>query len=65
MFHKIKSVTPLQDYKLSIQFSEGITKIYDVKNLIKNNKMFKELENKELFDSIQIQIVVLNCKMMK
>lgn len=56
MFHKIKSVTPLQDYKLSIQFSEGITKIYDVKNLIKNNKMFKELENRELFDSVEVDV---------
>ena len=30
MFHKIKSVVPLPDYKLSVQFSEGATKIYDV-----------------------------------
>ena len=30
MFHKIKNVTPLQDYKLSIQFAEGITKIYNM-----------------------------------
>ena len=56
MFHKIKSATPLQDYKLSIQFSEGITKIYDVKNLIANNKMFKKLENKELFDSVEVDV---------
>ena len=31
MFHKIKNVFPLPDYRLSVQFSEGITKIYDVK----------------------------------
>ena len=36
MFHKIKNVTPLQDFKLSIQFAEGITKIYDMKKLIEN-----------------------------
>ena len=30
MFHKIKNVTPLKDFKLSIQFAEGITKIYDL-----------------------------------
>lgn len=33
MFHKIKSITPLADFKLSIQFSEGITKRYDLKQL--------------------------------
>ena len=33
MFHKIKSVSPLPDYQLSVQFAEGITKIYDVKPL--------------------------------
>ncbi len=30
MFHKVKSVSALPDYRLSVQFSEGITKIYDV-----------------------------------
>ncbi len=33
MFHKIKSVTALPDFRLSVQFSEGITKIYDIKPL--------------------------------
>lgn len=33
MFHKIKSVSPLPDYRLSVQFSEGVTKLYDVKPL--------------------------------
>ena len=40
MFHKIKNVTPLKDFKLSIKFAEGITKIYDMKKLIENNKIF-------------------------
>lgn len=43
MFHKIKYVTPLQDFKISIQFAEGITKIYDMKKLIENNKLFADL----------------------
>lgn len=30
MFHKIKNVSPLPEYKLSVQFAEGVTKIYDV-----------------------------------
>ena len=29
MFHKVKNVSALPDYKLSIQFSEGATKLYD------------------------------------
>ena len=33
MFHKINNVTALKDYKLSIQFAEGATKIYNLKNL--------------------------------
>ncbi len=33
MFHKIKDVMPLPDYRLGVRFSEGRTKIYDVKPL--------------------------------
>lgn len=28
MFHKIKFVAYVPDYKLSVQFAEGVTKIY-------------------------------------
>lgn len=42
MFHKVKNVTPLENYKLSIQFAEGITKIYNIGYLIENNKMFRD-----------------------
>ena len=28
MFHKVKAVNPLPDYRLSVQFAEGVTKIY-------------------------------------
>ncbi|MCR5031865.1 MAG: DUF2442 domain-containing protein [Lachnospiraceae bacterium] len=55
MFHKIKSVSPLQDYTLSIQFAEGITKIYDVKPLFKKWTVFRTLQTvPELFDSIVV-----------
>ena len=33
MLHKIKNVLVLSEYKLSVQFLERITKIYDVKPL--------------------------------
>ena len=56
MFHKIKNVTPLKDFKLSIQFAEGITKIYDMKKLIENNKIFAELKDINLFNSVEVDI---------
>lgn len=56
MFHKIKNVTPLQDYKLSIQFAEGITKIYNMSDLIENNKMFFKLKNEEFFYSVEVDV---------
>lgn len=49
MFHKVKNVNALPDYKLSIQFCEGITKIYDIKPLFEKLKVFtyfKEHEDK-------------------
>lgn len=57
MFHKIKSVAPLPDYKLSVQFSEGTTKIYDVKPLFKKIPMFHSLfENAEEFTGVTVDI---------
>ena len=56
MFHKIKNVTALKDYKLSVQFSEGITKIYDVSELIKTNSMFYDLKDIELFYSVEVDV---------
>lgn len=56
MFHKIKNVTPLQDFKISIQFAEGITKIYDMKKLIENNKIFADLKDINLFNSVEVDI---------
>ena len=56
MFHKIKNVTPLKDFKLSIQFADGITKIYDMKKLIENNKIFADLKDINLFNSVEVDI---------
>jgi len=56
MFHKIKNVTPLKDFKLSIQFAEGITKIYDMKKLIENNKIFADLKDINLFNLVEVDI---------
>ena len=43
MFHKIKNVSALPEYKLSVQFSEGVTKIYDIKPLFVKIPLFTEL----------------------
>ena len=44
MFHKIKNVAALPEYKLSVQFSEGITKIYDAKPLFEKIPAFASLK---------------------
>lgn len=54
MFHKIKSVIPLGDYILNVQFSEGITKSYDVKPLFDKWKPFQALKNGNLFFDVSV-----------
>lgn len=54
MFHKIKDVTALPNYKLSVQFAQGITKIYNVAPLIEKYKMFEPLKNNELFSTVEV-----------
>lgn len=55
MFHKIKYVAPLPDLKLSVQFSEGITKIYDVKPLLNKWPEFNVLvEHPGLFEDAYV-----------
>lgn len=57
MFHKIKSVTPLPDYRLNVQFSEGITKQYDVSLLFDKHPMFLPLkDHPELFSSVEVDV---------
>lgn len=57
MFHKIKTVTPLQNYQLSVQFSEGVTKIYDVRPLISKWPQFKALEETpEIFYVVKVDV---------
>lgn len=55
MFHKVKSVNPLPDYRLSVHFSEGISKIYDVKPLFDKWPVFNKLKTSAgLFDSVSV-----------
>lgn len=54
MFHKVKTVNALPDYELSVQFAEGITKIYDVKPLFEKWPAFKPLKSSDLFNKVSI-----------
>ena len=57
MFHKVKSVVPMADYVLSVQFSEGITKHYDLKPLFEKYPMFLPLKEQEgLYASARVDI---------
>ncbi|MBO4815493.1 MAG: DUF2442 domain-containing protein [Clostridia bacterium] len=55
-FHTIKSVTPLKDMILEVVFNNGICKKYDMKNLINKYKVFKNLENDELFNKARVDM---------
>ena len=55
MFHKVKSVNALPDFVLSVQFSEGITKTYDVKMLFERWPAFEKLKAEfGYFDKVQV-----------
>ena len=57
MFHKIKNVFALPEYKLSVQFSEGVTKIYDVKPLFEKIPAFSSLKNNNTeFASVYVDV---------
>ena len=56
MFHKVKNVYPLPDYRLSVQFAEGCTKIYDVKPLFEQITAFKELTDIHLFSDVTVDV---------
>lgn len=55
MFHKINHILPQIDRKLTVQFSEGVTKIYDIRKLYDKIPAFKILdESDELFNSVEV-----------
>ncbi len=57
MFHKIKNVSALPEFRLSVQFSEGVTKIYDVKTLFEKIPCFAELKNNlDEFYSVYVDV---------
>ncbi len=46
MFHKVKNVNALPGFKLSVQFCEGTTKIYDVNPLFNRLPVFNYFKDK-------------------
>lgn len=56
MFHKIKNVFPLENYKLLVQFCVGVTKLYDVKPLFEWKDVFKTLKKNELFYGVEVDV---------
>ncbi|MBQ1735151.1 MAG: DUF2442 domain-containing protein [Lachnospiraceae bacterium] len=57
MFHKVKAVNALPDFRLSVQFAEGVTKIYDVKPLFTKWAPFKALgSDPALFSGAEVDV---------
>lgn len=55
MFHQIKAVAALPDYRLMIRFLDGTAKIYDVKPLFQKWTAFQALENApEVFMEVNV-----------
>lgn len=55
MFHKVKSVTPMQDMALLVHFAEGQAKRYDVKPLLDRLPPFRDLEDIHgLFEQVRV-----------
>ena len=57
MFHKVKDITVLSDYKILVQFCEGVTKQYDIKPLFNKFPAFKVLQdNPEMFSDVTVDV---------
>lgn len=57
MFHKVKNVNALPDYKLSVQFCEGVTKIYDLKPLFEKLPVFSYfMEHEDEFFAVTVDM---------
>ena len=57
MFHKVKTVNVIPDYRLSVRFAEGVTKIYDLKPLFEKWPVFGNLKKDDaLLYSVEVDI---------
>lgn len=56
MFHKVRTVTAIKNYKLIVELCEGITKEYDVKPLFKRQPVFINLQKNNLFEKVKVDL---------
>ena len=56
MFHKIRSITPIDDYKLIAVFCEGVTKVYDITPLFERIPIFNKLKENNLFYKVKVDM---------
>ncbi len=57
MFHKIRNVAATDNFILIVQFSEGVTKKYDLKPLFEKISIFKSLqESADLYYSVEVDV---------
>ena len=56
MFHKVDEVYALPGMRLSVLFSEGVTKLYDVAPLMERFDAFDALRDERLFDCVTVDV---------
>ena len=54
MFHKVKDVFALPKMKLSVQFADGTTKVYNVAPLLDRIGVFERLRDEGLFAAVEV-----------
>lgn len=54
MFHKVKYAAPLKDFKLTVQFAAGVTKVYDFKRLFDMYPQFKMTQTE--FEQVYVDV---------
>lgn len=56
-FYKITSISALSDYRLSVHFWNGVTKIYDMRQVFKRWPQFgRLLEDDELYRGVKVDV---------
>lgn len=56
MFHKVKNVNALPEHRLSVQFAEGVTKLYDMTPLFEKIPQFQALKDSEDFYKVRADV---------
>lgn len=54
MFHKVRTVLPLEKFRILVSFVEGVTKIYDIKPLFTKWDIFNTLKFDGLFSKVKV-----------